>query len=149
VESIGHDGDSICGDLGRILAVAGVICADHEDDGFRGDAIDFPVAETPEDILGFVGVVAEVENGFSEKSLGDDLGGLWAFEGLGDRIAEEYEINRSALLSNLAEFCGVARLSALAFLRNGCQGRRQRVGRGGSLPEWNSHNPGACCQEKR
>ena len=135
--------------MGRILAVTGVICADHEDDGFRGDAIDFPVAETPEDILGFVSVVAEVENGFSGESLGDDLGGVWAFEGLGDRITEEDEINRSALLGNLAEFCGVARLPALAFLGNGCQGRRQRVGRGGSLPEWNSHNPGACCQEKR
>ena len=100
--------DTFGRDFRGIRAVAGIVCADHDDDGFRGEAVDLAVAEAPKDILGLVGVVAEVQHGHSGECFCHDLRGCGTFQTLGDRVAEEDEIDLSTFLRDLTELGFVA-----------------------------------------
>lgn len=134
-ELIHDEANAVGRDLRRVLAVAGVVGADENNDGFRGDAIDLAVAQAPEDILGFVGAVAKVENGFSRESLGDDFGGTGIFEGLSDRVSKEDKVDVGAFFGDLAEFFGVAGFPVFASLRNRREGGGQWIGQGRGLPK--------------
>lgn len=122
--------------------MACIVGADHQNDGFRREAVYFAVSESPEDILGFIGVVAEVENGFSRESFGDDLRGAGAFQSLGDRVSDKDEINRVSPFVNLTEFLPVARHPPFPPLWNRNQGGRQGVIRGLSLPKGSNQKRG-------
>ena len=53
--------DARCGLFGRILAVTGVVGADHDHGELRGDAVDLAVLQSPDHVFGTVTAVTDVE----------------------------------------------------------------------------------------
>jgi hypothetical protein len=108
--------DARGGVLGLVLAMAGVVGADHDDDQVGRQSVEVAVIETPQHVLGAIAADAEVGGVARGVKLLPHLA-PGAFPRLGDRITDEDELGL-ALLGDFVEAV-VALLRAIVELGRG------------------------------